>query len=192
MFSKTTSNCKFYIDILVQQVCIIRHIRYNWIFIITTSAFNIYCKPADQFKASKFDSGVESIRLQSPDWALADSQPNKGGVSWCYIGTKRPPKSSVVIFFSSMNIRLSHQHLNKSLHLMSYKNTPISSFHWGWQIKKILNTFDTDSNYTNSEWTEFDGVLRGRRWKRVAMNFSFKEHRLQKCLHFTVYNVVPC
>ena len=28
MFSKTTSNCKFYIDILVQQVCIICHIRY--------------------------------------------------------------------------------------------------------------------------------------------------------------------
>ena len=27
-FSKTTSNCKFYIDILAQQVCIFCHIRY--------------------------------------------------------------------------------------------------------------------------------------------------------------------
>lgn len=36
MFSKTTSNCKFYIDILVQQVCIICHIRYIWRCVETT------------------------------------------------------------------------------------------------------------------------------------------------------------
>lgn len=36
MFSKTTSNCKFYIDILVQQVCIICHIRYIWRYVEVT------------------------------------------------------------------------------------------------------------------------------------------------------------
>lgn len=44
---------------------------------ITTSVFNIYRKPVDRVKASKFDSGVkvDLSRPQSPDRALVDSQP---------------------------------------------------------------------------------------------------------------------
>lgn len=33
---KPTSNCKFYIDILVQQVCIICHIKYIWRYVEVT------------------------------------------------------------------------------------------------------------------------------------------------------------
>lgn len=69
MFSKTTSNYKFYIYILVQQVCIsvtLDTFDVKWKSPFTTvSVLNIYCKPVDQFKASKFDS-LSQVDLSCP------------------------------------------------------------------------------------------------------------------------------
>jgi len=130
-FPKTTSNCKFYIDILVQQVCIICH-RYILRYVEVAHYHHFYCKPVDRFKASKFDSEV-NIDLSRPDQTPPDAVKRR---FMMLLQNKKAPISSVVIVIPRpQNIRLS-KHLNKSLHLMSYKNPPESSFHCGRWLKK--------------------------------------------------------
>lgn len=59
-----------------------------------------------------------------------------------------------------------------------------------------------DSNYTNSDGTELEGVLGGGAVETgnhelfhlilLKRNIVRKKQTKEKCLHYTVYNVVPC
>jgi len=136
-FSKTTSNCKFYIDILVQQVCIICHIR-RYVEINYFHHFRVkYFLQTSRtdLKASKFVSGVQSIcrapqrpgpgprtgtkdRDQGPG---PRTGPSLRGVSWCCVRMKKGPEeshcdlSSSFCFNPLLRIKTWSQHLNNCI-----------------------------------------------------------------------------
>lgn len=75
--------------------------------IITTSVLNIYCKPVDQFKASKFDSGVKSIchvhKVQTRPCRTLNLIKRRFPM---ILQNEKAPKSSVVIFFPLTLLRI--------------------------------------------------------------------------------------